>query len=87
MPHFFQHASTNTGSHTTGTFRPGTVPEVPAILQQVPITFFLTPRAFPHPRRWCPHAHYPNEPTLSLTTVRPPVRASNMKRPYTEIDP
>ena len=46
LPHFFQHAPSNTGVATTGTHPQGTVPKIPAILQQVPITSFITPRAF-----------------------------------------
>jgi hypothetical protein len=49
LSHFFQHAPSATGGSTTGTVPHGTVPEIPAILQQVPITSFLTPHASPPP--------------------------------------
>jgi hypothetical protein len=49
LSHFFQHASSNTVGPHTGTVLPSTVPEIPAILQQMPITSFLTHRASPLP--------------------------------------
>ena len=45
VSHFFKHAPSTTSASPTGTVPHGTVPEIPALLQQVPLTSFLTPRA------------------------------------------